>query len=355
MGGCDKILPRMTRKHWIRISLVLGLTAVLLFLFIRGVDWSEAFGYLKSVRWGVFGLVLLLTPLHMVTRAFRWKYLMVQEKQDVGLYNMFAANAVGFTVTYLFPGRIGELIKPLYLARKENCRPGFAIGTVVVERIFDVFTMCSLLGIFLLARPLYASIFNIQTDSMKDLTLFGILGAVFATILLVVCLGFYFFRDQALRIAGAVLGIRIIPERFRVKILELLHEFIDGLKFFHSTGNLLMYILLSFVVWLGIIFYYWVFFLAFGIRINFFFLIPYIFLTAVGASIPTPGMVGGYHWFSQKGLTGLFGMDPNLAGGLTVVMHAVQFVGTCLVGFLVLWKEGLSLFQLKRLGEAKNP
>jgi uncharacterized protein (TIRG00374 family) len=345
----------MTRKQWIRILLVLGLTALLLFLFVRQINWAEAFGYLKSVRWGVFALVLVLTPIHMITRALRWKYLMVHEKRDIGFYNMFAANAVGFTATYLFPGRIGELIKPLYLAKKENCRPGFAIGTVVVERIFDVFTMCALLGIFLLARPLYASIFNIQTDSMKSLTLFGILGTSFATILLAVCLGFYFFRDKALKIAGAILGIKIIPERFRAKILELLLEFIDGLKFFHSPGNLLTYILLSFVVWLGIIFYYWVFFLAFNIHLNFFFLIPYVFLTAVGASIPTPGMVGGYHAFSQMGLTGLFRMDPNQAGGLTVVMHAVQFAGTCLVGFLVLWKDGLSLFQLKRLGKGENP
>jgi hypothetical protein len=66
-------------------------------------------------------------------------------------------------------------------------------------------------------------------------------------------------------------------------------------------------------------------------------------------------MVGGYHAFSQMGLTGLFRMDPNQAGGLTVVMHAVQFAGTCLVGFLVLWKDGLSLFQLKRLGKGENP
>jgi len=346
----------MARKHWIRFVLVLGLTAVLLYVFIWGVDWREAFAYLREhVKWGMFLLAALLTFLHFFTRALRWKVLMVHEKPDVRLYNMVAANAIGFTVSYLFPGRIGELVKPLYLARQEKCRPGFAIGTVVVERIFDVFTMCALLGIFLLARPLYVTIFKIQTDYQNNLTVLGSIGAAVATVLLAVCLGFIFFRDKALSLAGAVLRIRIIPERFRAKVLELLHEFIDGLKFFRSFRTLLAYIALSFVVWLGIIFHYWVLFLAFDIRLNYFFLFPYVFLTAVGASIPTPGMVGGYHFFSKQGLIELFGMNPSEAGGLTVVFHAVQYIVTCLVGLLFLWKDGLSLVQIKRLGEAKNP
>lgn len=346
----------MAKKHTIRLVLVLGLTLVLLYFSFRGIKLGEAVRYLvQNVRWGMFVLVVLITPLHMLTRALRWKYLMVHEKADVRLYNMVAANAVGFTVSYIFPGRIGELVKPIYLARREKCRAGFAIGTCVVERIFDVFTMCFLLAVFLLARPLYVSILKLQDSSVRQLTGWGILGAAVATGLLFVCLGFIFFRDKAMALAGAVLKLRIFPEKFRAKVLELLHEFIDGLKFFRSFKNLLAYIALSIVVWLGIIFYYWVFFLAFDIRINYFFLFPYIFMTGVGASIPTPGMVGGYHTFSREGMIMLFGMSINQAVGLTFVFHAVQYIVTCLVGFLILKKDGMSLSQIKRLGEAKKP
>ena len=96
-------------------------------------------------------------------------------------------------------------------------------------------------------------------------------------------------------------------------------------------------------------------FLAYRQPQPFFFLIPYVFLTMVGASIPTPGMVGGFHFFSQLGMTSLYGLDPDLAVGLTIVVHAVQIVVTCLIGYAILWKEGLCLFQLKRLGKAENP
>lgn len=112
-----------------------------------------------------------------------------------------------------------------------------------------------------------------------------------------------------------------------------------------------MYTLLSAVVWLGIILYYWIFLLAFGIKLSYFLLVPYVFLTMVGASIPTPGMVGGFHYFSRLGMTSLYGIDPNLAVGVTILVHAVQLVVTSLLGYAILWKEGMSLFQLKRLGE----
>ncbi|MBM3312536.1 MAG: flippase-like domain-containing protein [Candidatus Aminicenantes bacterium] len=343
----------MKRKTWFQLGLVLLLTAVFLFFFFRRTDWKEVWTYLREVRVGWFLFALCFSPLHLATRAFRWKYLIVHEKRDVKFYNLFAANAVGFTVTFMLPGRVGELVKPLYLARREGCRAGFTVGTIVVERIFDMFTMCSLLGLFLLSRPLYASVLKIQTQTEKNLVFWGIIGAALASGLLVFSLLFYFFKDKAVRVAASVL--KPLPHKIRDIILNLLHEFIDGLKIFHSLGNLLTYVGLSFVVWLGITYFYWIFFHAFGLRIPFFLLIPYIFLSMVGASIPTPGMAGGFHYFSKLGLVELYGVNPNLALGVTVVVHAVQLVVTCLIGYAILWKDGLSLFQLRRLRETMNP
>jgi glycosyltransferase 2 family protein len=342
------------KKTWIRLAIAFGLTGLFLFFFFRSVnDWGAVLRSLTRVHWPVFLLVFPLTALHLATRAFRWRYLLIHEKRDVRFKNLFAANAVGFMVTYLLPGRLGEIVKPLYCARKEGVRPGFVLGTVVVERIFDILTVCFLLGAFLLAKPLYASRFVLKPETSARLTQMGILGLAIGTALLGLVVFFYFFRERALRLAGFVL--RPLPRAWSEKAAGLLHEFIDGLKFFHSPGNLVIYVVLSFVVWLGITFFYWVFFLSYRVSIPFFFLIPYIFLTMVGASIPTPGMIGGFHAFSQFGLTQLFGLDANVAFSLTVVVHALQMVMTCLIGYAIVWREGLSLFQLRRLGETVEP
>lgn len=336
------------KKTWIRLSIIFFLTFIFLFFFFRSVEWKEVFNYLTDINLKFFILIIILVPLHLITRAIRWDYLLRHEKRGVSFYNRFAGNAIGFTVTIIFPGRLGELIRPLYLAQKENMRKGFVVGTVVVERIFDIFTMCSLLGIFIISKPLYSSIFQVNEEAYSSIKLWGIIGVAFASFILIVALSLYFFREKTLSIIAFFL--KPLPQRISQRILEFIKEFIRGLKFFHSVGNLFAYILLSYVVWLGIIAYYWIFFYVYDSPIFFFFLIPYVFLVMVGASIPTPGMVGGFHYFSKLGLISLYGIDVNLAVVMTIVVHAVQVLVTCLVGYAILWKEGISLFQLKRLG-----
>jgi glycosyltransferase 2 family protein len=341
-------------KKGIKIAAIVLVTGGLLFLSFRKVNWADVLRYGVNVHPLLFLLVVACVPLHLVTRAVRWRYLLIHEKKDVRFWSLFSAGAIGFTVSYILPGRVGEIVRPLVVARKEGVRPGFVIGTIVVERIFDIMTMCALLGIFLLARPLVAAGFQIKPEAAKILNLWGFIGVAASLGLLAVCLLFYLFREKAVALCAKVFK-RLLPARFLEKVLELLHEFIDGLKFFHSLGNMLIYIGLSFVVWLGITFFYWIFFAAYGLGLPFVLLIPYIFMTGVGASIPTPGMVGGFEWFSITGLTLLFGVDQSQAAGLTIVVHALQLVVTCLLGYVILWKEGLSLLQLKNFRETMTP
>jgi len=339
----------MLKKAGVKLLLIFIISVVFLYFFFKSVDWNEVLRHLVGVDLKFFILMIVLVPLHLLTRAIRWQVLLKYEKKRTSLYNRFAGNAVGFTVTLIFPGRLGELVKPLYLAQKENIRKGFAVGTIVIERIFDIFTMCFLLGLFLVAKPLYASFFQVNEETYHRLFFWGVAGFALAFGLLIISLGLYFLRDKALSLVSFI--IRLFPQKVRQSILSLVDEFIEGLKFFHSWKDLLQYLFLSFVVWMGIIFYYWICFFAYHLKLSYFLVCPYVFLILVGASIPTPGMVGGFDYFSKLGLTSLYQIVPSRAVGMTIVIHAIQVAVTCLIGYAILWKEGLSLFQLKKLGE----
>jgi uncharacterized protein (TIRG00374 family) len=337
------------KKTWFRLGIIFLLTAIFLFFFFKSVDWNDVLSNLTNVNLKYFILVILLAPSNLLTRAIRWQYLIKYEKKGVSLYNRFAANAVGFTINFIFPGRLGELVKPLYLAQKEGIKKGFMIGTVVVERIFDIITCSMLLGLYLVSRPLFPSYYNAEPDAYSFLSLWGIFGISIATFLLLLILAIYFFKQKALLVFTFIL--KPFSKKISERILKILEEFIEGLKFFHSVGNLFVYILLSVVVWLGITFFYWIFLLAYNIDVPFFSTFPFVFLTGIGASIPTPGMVGGFHYFSKLGLKSFLNIESNLAVSLSIVMHAVQLVVTCLIGYAILSKEGISLLQIKKLGE----
>jgi len=342
------------KKNWIRATILFALTFVFLFFFFRSVEWNEVLGYLNDIDLELFIVLLLLVPINFVTRAIRWNCLLKHEKKGVSFYNRFASNAVGFAVTFLFPGRLGELVRPLYLAQKEDLKKGFVIGTVVVERMFDLFSMCFLLGVFFVSRPLYTSIFNIEIEkeAYSNLALWGIIGMAIAIAILTVSLCLYFFKEKTLKFIALLL--KPLSQKWRDLIMDLIDEFIEGLKFFHSMGDVFVYIFWSLVVWISIAFFYWIWLIAFGIRVPFFYVFPYVFLTMVGASIPTPGMIGGFDYFSKYGLTSLYGVEANLAVGMTLVVHGIQLAVTYVVGYGILWKEGISLLQIKKLGEKAN-
>jgi hypothetical protein len=51
----------------------------------------------------------------------------------------------------------------------------------------------------------------------------------------------------------------------------------------------------------------------------------------------------------------LYHLSAGRAVGLTVVFHALQIAVTCVLGYAILAREGLSLLQLKRMGESERP
>ncbi|MFC2156978.1 lysylphosphatidylglycerol synthase transmembrane domain-containing protein [Acidobacteriota bacterium] len=336
------------KKNHVRLLIALLLTAFLLYFFLKSVEWNQVWENITRVDLPLFILFTILTQFHLITRALRWNVLLKHDKGRAGFYNRFAANSIGFTVTSLIPARIGELVRPLFLAKKENMKKGFVIGTVVIERAFDVFTMCFLLGLFILARPIFASSLELEKETLSRLYSLGLLGLGVSFLLFGVAISLYFFKETSLRIISFLL--KPFPKKITDIVINMTEEFIQGLKFFHSLRDLGTYFLYSLFVWLSIVFMYWILLLAFGVKSSFFLVIPYTFLLAVGAAIPTPGMVGGFHYFSKLGLMSLFGVGANLAVGITIVGHGVQIIATVIVGFIVLWKEGLSLMQVQKMG-----
>lgn len=340
------------KKKYLHYFLIFLITFIFLWFFFRNVNWAETWRALGRVNVPLMVATIILIPLHLVTRSIRWKYLLWPLNPRLKLWPAIEATTVGFTVTMIFPGRVGELVRPIYLARKERMSAPYLIGTIVVERTFDIFSNCFLLGLFLLAEPLYASYFQTRPEARNQLYFWGKTGLIIALFLFLVIVGLYFLKDRARAVIKFI--ARPFPEKFRGRLETYGLEFIEGLKFFHSPGRLLGFFLLSLVVWLGICFFYWVFFLAYGLKIPYFLSLPYVFLTGVGASIPTPGMAGGFDYFSKLGLTALYGADQNLAAGMTIVIHSAQILVTCLLGYVILWKSGLTLLQVRSMGEGKD-
>jgi len=339
------------KKQWIRFFLIVIITLLFLYLFFKGVDWKEVIFYLKGFNSKFLPLIIVLLPFHYITRAWKWKYLIVSRKKKVKFWNLFSAYVIGFTVTFLLPFRAGEIIRPVYLGQKERISRSFSFGTVVVERIFDLLTVLFLFGCFLLLKPFYRSYFIEREKALSRLSYFSLISFGIGIVLIVLILLLYFFQEKSVSFISRI--FKPFP-KISQKAVHISTNFLDGLKFFHSLPNLVLYFLFSIIQWLFIGFFSWIVLYSFNIKFPFPLVLPYLFLTMVGASIPTPGMVGGFHALSKFGLISLYGVNPNKAIGTTAVLHAIIYVGTILMGFIILWREGLSLAYVRKLERRSN-
>ena len=96
---------------------------------------------------------MLLTLSGYLFRVERWRHLLA----PIGhtrFKNAFRATVMGFAANALMPGRVGEVLRPYVLARREQLSATAAFATVVIERLLDlllVFLFFS--GVIVLSDP----------------------------------------------------------------------------------------------------------------------------------------------------------------------------------------------------------
>jgi uncharacterized membrane protein YbhN (UPF0104 family) len=77
-------------------------------------------------------------------------------------------------------------------------------------------------------------------------------------------------------------------------------------------------------------------------------------LLVIGVAVPTPGAVGGFHYFYRLGAVTFYGAPNDRAVGAAIVLHAVSFVPVAIVGLIFLAQDGLSLASVGRLARSRG-
>ena len=79
----------------------------------------------------------------LIFRTIRWRVLLASPKPP-GFYPTFFANTTGYMLSTVLPIRAGDVARPALLARRTNVRFAEALGTVLTERILDLFSILAL-------------------------------------------------------------------------------------------------------------------------------------------------------------------------------------------------------------------
>lgn len=104
---------------------------------IPNEKWEDFKGSLKTANYWLMIPVFLILSLSHVIRSMRWKILMKPMGYSPGLINVFFAVMIGYLANLAIP-RLGEVLRCTILSRYEKIPADKLIGTILVERAFDV-------------------------------------------------------------------------------------------------------------------------------------------------------------------------------------------------------------------------
>lgn len=275
--------------------------------------------------WWIFA-VLLAFAVSNLSRAIRWLMLVRPLGVQPRMHNAFFTIILGYFFNLALP-RLGEIARTGAFARYERIPLEKVLGTVVVDRIFDVLSILLLtaIGFFLEYDTLFAFAsknFSLG-EKINGLTrLFWWLGPITA----IVIGAFILFRKHIKKIGIYKKSIGIIEGFWQgirtVRLLEKPWWFL-----FHSLNIWFMYFLMIYFC-----------LISFGPTAD---MRPESALTVFifgtwGIVIPSPGGMGTYHFLTQTalGIYGIAGEDGFSFANIAFL--AINLGGNILMGILAL-------------------
>ena len=329
-------------KGW-KSLLFTALSAFFVWLFLRRVDFAGMGAVWKSIHWSYPLLFLLLMPPQYALRALRWGVLLRPFKPGVPFRSLWNYSLIGFMISYLLPGRLGEIARPVLLAEKEGMKKSQAIATIVNERLFDLLTVLVMFTLYLAVARNAASPVLSQLRTAA-LLLLPLVILVFFFILLANHPRVFPWTERLLR------GLfRILPRRWREQAVGFALHFVRALRLDLGGRGMAAVAVLSLLHWVVILFSYWLLLRGFGVHPGLLPVVPFVAVVFVSAAVPTPGMAGSLDLAAAYSLAGLFAVPEKTAAAFTILFHSLILVVPIALGLAALWHEGLTIRSLGRL------
>jgi uncharacterized protein (TIRG00374 family) len=313
-------LTAALRSRAALVGLLVGVPLSMLFLWlaVRNADLGDVWSVLAESDVGLVALAVTAFAGVYAGQAVRWRKIARTPSVSTGRFGEMVVS--GVAVNNVLPGRVGDLLRARWLQVAAQIPAGRALATVFVDRAFDVFALVTFLAISL---PFVASADWLRRIAVGGLVLLAAVGVVF------VGARAYTRRRARDRRDGRGLVRRIARDTVEGLAEPLGRMRAAGLGAV-SLGTWAMWGLAA-----------WLVARSLGIELS---PVEAVFVTAVinlGVAIPSsPGFIGTYQWLGVSAL-GLIGVGTDEALAFSILMQAVWYVPTLLVGGALLLRRAI--------------
>jgi uncharacterized protein (TIRG00374 family) len=332
---------RFDLKFWLGI----GVSIFFMSLLFRKIDFNQLWAALVTVDYRYILLAVVCTFISYFLRAVRWHYLLIPEKH-IPLSSLYPATIIGYMANNVLPARLGEFVRAYVLAQREGLQTPTVFASLVIDRLFDGFTVMLILLFTLFTLQLPSGLAEAETVLRTG----GLV--TFAMYTVVVAFLFLLKRQTMRTLAWTGVLLKPFPQRLTDRIIPLLGSFIGGIRMSSKGGHITAVLLSSLFVWLFCIIPVDLVLQSFRVNLpitaSMFILVLLVFAVMVPAS---PGFIGTYHYACFKGLSA-FGIAESTALSIALVIHGIGFFPVIIAGFYHLWRNKISLNMVRKAGDS---
>lgn len=329
----------VSRKTLVKILLNTLLGVILVVIWLRFVDIGEILSTISTVKIPILTFALIFMFLSALIRSVRLKIFLSPIKK-IELKDLIFLTGVATLLNFFIPIRAGEIAKGVYLNTHYKLDLGKSVIWIFLDRFVD----------FLAVLFLAAILFFVVPTSL-NITFITIIIIILSIGLILTYLAIFraaYFQNVVnfLRVLLIEKHIKLYFDRFSKFILQSFSILNRHPK------DLVMMVLITFLAYAsdGAVWYFT--FISLGATQNYLQMYLGQLLSALTYLIPAaPGYIGSAEASGLAILSGVFGMDTNLASSMIVLFHLSSALFVLIFGIISVYglKVDLGLILKKAL------
>ncbi|MCL4562626.1 MAG: flippase-like domain-containing protein [Chloroflexi bacterium] len=298
-----------------------------LYLVFKDVSLQDVLGSFIKADWRYIGLALVCVMLSFIAKTWRWRTLLGSKGKTLRIPNLFMNIVVGQLLNNIYPARVGDLSRA-YLVGRQGPGGIFVLGTVIIEKVFDLLFYAVFFILTLLLIPLPGWI----AKSAYSLTAITVL-AILIVILLTLRMNFFLGLIEKI--------IKKLPSKYQAPILSRLEPGMASLLVLKSRWDLFKIMGISALIWGIAVLTNGVTLLALNLQLPWFAWILVLMLLQVGISIPSiPGNVGIFEYACVLALS-FFAVGSAQALSFGILLHGIVLIPLIVFGLSFIWLMGV--------------
>lgn len=303
---------------------------------MRGFDFDRFRNILAGADLRLLALVPLSILAEQLVRAWKWRQLLYPLR-SIGVLRLFGTIMAGYLLAILIPFGFGTIARSWLVARREELKLASVLATVALDRLTDGIVFACLVPL-----ALFSVVFEDPTGGVRTGLVWG--GAGSFLLFAVALLAPVAYRRGALAANGRIARAAArSPQRFVPAVQRTAMAFAAGIawprELWRGVGIVaasaaIKLLAASNLLWSG---------LAIGVLLEpaqYLFLLVFLgFLMILGHFLRFAGsfLVGGVF------ALGLFGVAPEPALAMVLIVETMNVLSVAAVGAGSLWMQGVAL------------